>query len=112
MVVRAAEMAVTVNKVSSIRRHNRYSSERFEFAMEFRRRFSWGHRGTCPIDVEALYAPQGPVLDPDLSTSEYPVRFVIGDAADSLSANGKSLPGLATVVQQQGRYVGRAISVS
>jgi NADH dehydrogenase len=47
---------------------------------------------------------------PDLSLLGHPEIFVIGDTAFAEDANGKPLPGVATVAKQQGRYVARAIA--
>ena len=50
------------------------------------------------------------LVEPDLSLKEDPWVFVIGDAADCLSAEQTPLPGLAAVAMQQGRYVGGIIA--
>ena len=47
---------------------------------------------------------------PDLSVPGRPEIFVIGDAAFAAGPNGRPLPGLAAVAEQQGRYVARAIA--
>jgi NADH:ubiquinone reductase (H+-translocating) len=44
----------------------------------------------------------------DLTIPEHPELFVIGDTA-SLDQDGKSLPGVAQVAMQQGRYAGKLI---
>jgi NADH:quinone reductase (non-electrogenic) len=49
------------------------------------------------------------LVDPDLSVPGHPEIFAIGDTALALDANGKSLPGIAPVAKQQGRYVGNLI---
>jgi NADH:quinone reductase (non-electrogenic) len=49
-------------------------------------------------------------VGPDLSLSSHPEIFVIGDTALVLDAEGKPLPGVATVAKQQGRYVAQAIA--
>jgi NADH dehydrogenase len=46
---------------------------------------------------------------PDLSVPGHPEIFAIGDTALAFDANGKSLPGIAPVAKQQGRYVGSLI---
>jgi NADH:quinone reductase (non-electrogenic) len=46
---------------------------------------------------------------PDLSVPGHPEVFVIGDAALVADARGKPLPGVATVAQQEGRYVAELI---
>jgi NADH:ubiquinone reductase (H+-translocating) len=47
---------------------------------------------------------------PDLSVPEAPEIFVLGDAARALDPEGRPLPGLAAVAQQQGQYVGELIA--
>jgi NADH dehydrogenase len=46
---------------------------------------------------------------PDLSVPGHPEIFVIGDTA-TLEQDGQSLPGVASVALQQGKYVGKLIS--
>jgi NADH:ubiquinone reductase (H+-translocating) len=46
---------------------------------------------------------------PDLTVSGYPDIFVVGDLALSLDGNGKTLPGVAQVAIQGGRYAAEAI---
>lgn len=46
---------------------------------------------------------------PDLSLAEYPEVFVAGDQAHVAGEDGKPLPGLAPVAQQQGRFIAEAI---
>ncbi len=48
-------------------------------------------------------------VDADLSIPEHPEIFVIGDASCAMDKEGKSLPGLASVATQQGRYVANVI---
>ncbi|HXJ84321.1 MAG TPA: NAD(P)/FAD-dependent oxidoreductase [Candidatus Methylomirabilis sp.] len=48
-------------------------------------------------------------VGPDLSVPRSPEVFVVGDTAH-LEQDGKSLPGVAQVAMQQGRYVGRLIA--
>lgn len=48
------------------------------------------------------------LVQEDLSVPGHPNIFVIGDTA-SFTQNGKTLPGVAPVAMQQGRYVGRVI---
>jgi NADH:ubiquinone reductase (H+-translocating) len=48
-------------------------------------------------------------IQPDLTVSEHPEVFVIGDTA-SLDQDGKPLPGVAQVAMQQGRYTAKSIS--
>jgi NADH dehydrogenase len=43
-------------------------------------------------------------VEPDLSVPGHPEAFVIGDLASFLHQTGKSLPGVAQVAIQQGRY--------
>ncbi len=45
----------------------------------------------------------------DLSVAGHPEVFVAGDLANVPTADGKSLPGIAPVALQQGRYIGRTI---
>jgi NADH dehydrogenase len=49
------------------------------------------------------------IVNPDLSVSEHPNIFVIGDLANFSHQNGKPLPGVAPVAMQQGLYVARLI---
>jgi NADH dehydrogenase len=49
-------------------------------------------------------------VEPDLTLPGHPEIFVIGDMAHCKDAEGKPLPGLATVAMQQARYVARAIA--
>jgi NADH dehydrogenase len=48
------------------------------------------------------------VVEPDLTLPTHPEVFVIGDLA-SVTQDGATLPGVAPVAMQQGRYVARAI---
>ena len=48
-------------------------------------------------------------VKPDLTISNYPDIYVIGDLASSMDKNGKSLPGLAQVAMQGGAYAAKAI---
>ena len=50
------------------------------------------------------------VVNPDLSISNYPNIFVIGDLANFSHQNGEPLPGLAAVAMQQGSYTARLIN--
>ena len=47
-------------------------------------------------------------IQPDLTVSEYPNIFAIGDTA-SLDQDGRPLPGVAQVAMQQGEYAARSI---
>jgi NADH:ubiquinone reductase (H+-translocating) len=49
-------------------------------------------------------------VEADLTLSGHPDIFVLGDAAAVKGPDGKSLPGLAAVAQQEGRYAARAIA--
>jgi len=61
------------------------------------------------LDVETDRA--GRVLvAPDLSVPAYPNIFVIGDTALVLGEDGKPLPGVATVAEQEGKYVAKRIA--
>jgi NADH:ubiquinone reductase (H+-translocating) len=46
----------------------------------------------------------------DFSVPGHPECFVIGDAAHVLGADGQPVPGLASIAQHQGRYVGKLIA--
>ena len=60
--------------------------------------------------LAAVRDARGRVLvGPDLSAPDHPEVFVIGDTASVRNANGRPLPGIAPVANQQGRYVGRFI---
>jgi NADH:ubiquinone reductase (H+-translocating) len=48
-------------------------------------------------------------VKPDLTISNYPDIYVIGDLACAVDANGKPLPGLAQVAMQGGSYAAKAI---
>jgi NADH dehydrogenase len=56
-----------------------------------------GKHGTVPIE-------------PDCSVRGHPEVFVIGDIASVAGKDGKPLPGVAPVAEQQGRYVADAIA--
>jgi len=49
------------------------------------------------------------IVNPDLSVPKYPNIFVLGDTAILKDENGRVLPGVATVAEQQGRYVAKLI---
>jgi NADH dehydrogenase len=49
------------------------------------------------------------MVDPHLSLKDNPNIFVIGDLAHVALPDGKSLPGVAPVAMQQGRYVAKRI---
>lgn len=49
------------------------------------------------------------LVERDCSVPRHPEVFVIGDGASYKTANGETLPGLAPVAKQQGRYVARLI---
>ncbi len=49
-------------------------------------------------------------VQPDLTLPNHPEIFVIGDLADFTHQTGKSLPGVAQVAIQQGKYVADLIS--
>lgn len=49
------------------------------------------------------------IVNADLTIPDHHNVFVIGDAAFSLDAQGRSLPGIAPVAIQQGRYVAKII---
>jgi NADH dehydrogenase len=49
------------------------------------------------------------IVAPDLTVPSHPEIFVIGDLASCQGSNGTTLPGVAPVAMQQGRYVARVI---
>jgi NADH dehydrogenase len=50
------------------------------------------------------------IVNPDLSVPGYPNIYVVGDAAH-FEQDGKPLPALAPVALQQGRYLGKRLSM-
>ncbi len=50
------------------------------------------------------------IVEKDCSIKEYPNIFVIGDAANFVDEKGKSLPGVAPVAEQQGKFVAKLIA--
>ena len=46
----------------------------------------------------------------DFSVPGHPECFVVGDAAHVIGPDGRAVPGLASIAQQQGRYVGKLIA--
>ena len=62
---------------------------------------------TLGVDVKA----NGTVaVEKDFSVPGHPECFVVGDAAHFLGPDGQPLPGLASIAQHQGRYVGKLIA--
>ena len=61
------------------------------------------------LGVETDKAGRIPVA-PDLSVPDRPGVYAIGDTALCRGADGKPLPGLAQVAQQQGTHLGRALT--
>jgi NADH:ubiquinone reductase (H+-translocating) len=49
-------------------------------------------------------------VEKDFSVPGHPECFVIGDAAHVIGPGGRAVPGLASIAQQQGRYVGKLIA--
>lgn len=49
------------------------------------------------------------IVGPNLSVPGHPNVFAIGDAALAKDKDGKPLPGVATVAQQQGKYVAKLL---
>src|SRR6185295_16633226 len=49
------------------------------------------------------------VVNPDLSVPAYPNVFVLGDTALLKYEDGKPLPGVATVAEQQGKYIAKLL---
>jgi NADH dehydrogenase len=63
--------------------------------------------GTLGVSVKA----NGTVLvEKDFSVLGHPECFVVGDAAHVVGPNGRPLPGLAPIAQNQGQYVGKLIA--
>jgi NADH dehydrogenase len=59
----------------------------------------------------ATVTPNGTVaVRDDFSVPGHPECFVIGDAAHIVGPDRRPVPGLASIAQQQGRYVGRLIA--
>ncbi|MBV8140103.1 MAG: NAD(P)/FAD-dependent oxidoreductase [Deltaproteobacteria bacterium] len=59
----------------------------------------------------APLAPNGTVkVDKDFSIPGHQDCFVIGDAAHLIGPDGRPVPGLASIAQQQGRFVGELIA--
>lgn len=50
------------------------------------------------------------VVEKDFSVPGHPECFVIGDAAHVIGPDGRPVPGLASIAQQQGHYVGKLIA--
>ena len=63
-----------------------------------------GERAGAPLDKVGRV-----VVQPDMSVPGHPEIFVIGDLALYTHQDGKTLPGVAPVAMQQGRYVARVI---
>jgi NADH dehydrogenase len=62
---------------------------------------------TLGVDVKA----NGTVaVEKDFSVPRHPDCFVVGDAAHVVGPDGRPVPGLASVAQHQGRYVGKLIA--
>src|ERR1700758_5586376 len=49
-------------------------------------------------------------VEKDFSVPGYPDCFIVGDAAHVVGPDGRPLPGLASIAQYQGRYVGKLIA--
>jgi len=60
------------------------------------------------LDVELDRAGRA-LVDYDLSLTDHPEVFVLGDAAHANDKKGNPYPGLASVALQQGRYVGNIL---
>ncbi len=50
------------------------------------------------------------IVNPDLSVPTHPDIFVLGDTALLKDEDGRPLPGVATVAEQQGRYVAKLLA--
>jgi len=61
------------------------------------------------LGVNVTTSGKVPVAN-DFSVPGHPECFVIGDAAHVIGADGRPVPGLASVAQNQGRYVGKLIA--
>ncbi|MBN8828009.1 MAG: NAD(P)/FAD-dependent oxidoreductase [Sphingobacteriia bacterium] len=48
-------------------------------------------------------------VEPNFSLENYPNIFVIGDSAEYLDKKGESLPGLAAVASQEGKFISKVI---
>lgn len=76
----------------------------------------WAAGNQAPALLKTLDVPLDKnnrvFVEPDLSIPGYPEIFVIGDAACNYDKEGKSLPGIAPVAIQQGKYVAKLISKS
>ncbi|WP_343525950.1 NAD(P)/FAD-dependent oxidoreductase [Sphingomonas sp.] len=73
----------------------------------------WG-AGVAPTGAAALLGiPPGPggrvAVGPDLRVEGLENVYALGDVAACIGEDGKPLPGLAQVAQQQGRYLGKAL---
>jgi NADH:ubiquinone reductase (H+-translocating) len=61
--------------------------------------------------LSANVKPNGTVaVEKDFSVPGHPECFVVGDAAHVIGPGGRPLPGLASVAQRQGQYVGELIA--
>lgn len=61
--------------------------------------------------LDADISPEGKVVvGSDFSIAGHPECFVIGDAAHVLGPDDRPLPGLASIAQHQGQYVGKLIA--
>lgn len=60
------------------------------------------------LDVELDRAGRA-IVDYDLSLTDHPEVFVLGDASHATDKKGKTYPGLASVALQQGKYVGNIL---
>jgi NADH:ubiquinone reductase (H+-translocating) len=59
----------------------------------------------------AAVKPNGTVgVGNDFSVPGHPECFVVGDAAHVIGPDGRPVPGLASIAQRQGRYVGKLIA--
>jgi NADH dehydrogenase len=61
--------------------------------------------------LDADITPEGKVVvGSDFSVAGHPECFVVGDAAHVLGPDDRPLPGLASIAQHQGQYVGKLIA--
>lgn len=61
--------------------------------------------------LDVAIAANGTIaVNDDFSIPGHPECFVVGDAAHAIGPDGRPVPGLASVAQQQGGYVGKIIA--
>lgn len=79
------------------------------------RNIIWAAGNICSPLIKTLGVPLNKssrvIVESDCSIPDNPNIFVIGDSADLKDENGNLLPAIAPVAIQQGRYVGKIISL-